>query len=124
MLSTKDNLLLTLSDIRQLTPRIRSYTLRTRQGEELPLVTAGAHLGVPVIINGHTEFRNYSIFSNSIYSNATEREHYQIAVLNDHTPASHQELRKNNYHSGAAFIHDHFVVGMEIECKPPINNFP
>ncbi|MBI2509239.1 MAG: pyridoxamine 5'-phosphate oxidase family protein [Betaproteobacteria bacterium] len=43
---------LVISGVRQLTPRIRAYELRDPEGRELPAVKAGAHLEVPIRLEG------------------------------------------------------------------------
>ena len=107
MVEKADSLILVISDIRQITPRIRVYTLRNPHGAELPLFTAGAHLGVAVTINGSQTSRSYSICSNPI-----DRSQYQIAVL-----------REDMGRGGSLFIHNEFREGKEIECSNATNNF-
>ena len=102
------NLSLVISAIYILTPRIRAYDLRALDEGELPLVTAGSHLAIPVILdNGRADVRQYSICSNP-----GQRDFYQIAVL-----------RESTEHSGSIFIHDNFSVGMQLHCALPKNNF-
>jgi ferredoxin-NADP reductase len=101
-------LTLVVSAIHILTPRIRAYELRAPNGGELPLVTAGSHLAIPVVLgDGRTDVRQYSICSNP-----GQRDFYRIAVL-----------RENAAHSGSIFIHDNFSVGMQLHCALPKNNF-
>lgn len=101
------SLSLTISDIRQLTPRIHIYELRDRDGHELPLVTAGAHLSLPKLMaDGKTESRAYSICSNP-----ARRDIYEIAIL--------QEEDNSNSKS----INEIYTLGVQLNCEPPTNNF-
>ncbi|MEJ2794356.1 pyridoxamine 5'-phosphate oxidase family protein [Iodobacter sp. LRB] len=99
---------LIISGIRQLTPQVRAYELRHPTGEDLPAVTAGSHLKVPVILkNGQTSVRNYSIASNP-----TRRDIYEIAVL--------QQIEGQG---GSSFVHQHYQLGMTLHCGLPQNDF-
>ena len=99
---------LVVTGIRQLTPRVRAYELRHRDGMGLPQVKAGAHLQVPVqLSSGETEFRHYSICSNP-----AREDIYEIAVL-----------RKNEGEGGSQAIHEFLQLGMELNCAPPQNYF-
>lgn len=107
MTQNAEKLLLKISRVRDLTPRIRAFELRAQSGTELPLVTAGSHIAIPVqLANGKNDFRHYSICNNPI-----QREFYEIAVL-----------LEDNSRGGSQFIFDHFQVGTLLECEPPTNN--
>lgn len=107
-MQSTNELHLTIANITQLTPRIRSYQLRASDNSELPLITAGAHLAIPILtLDGKHEFRNYAIFSNP-----NQRDFYEIAVLlDDNNPGS------------ADFIVKHFTQGTQLTCSLPGNNF-
>lgn len=97
---------LVISSIHQLTPRIRSYELRDANGQELPLVTAGAHIKIPVTQKGDaTEFRYYSLCSNP-----AQRELYEIAI----------QIEEDE----SIMIHDFFKLGATFTCEIPSNSFP
>lgn len=99
---------LTISRIRELTPRIRAYELRSTYGSELPLVTAGSHIAMPVqLANGKIDVRHYSICSNP-----NQRDFYEIAVL-----------LENESRGGSQFIFNNFNVGLQLTCNLPTNNF-
>lgn len=99
---------LRISGIRQLTPRVRAYELRTVDGSDLPSIQAGAHLDVPVALpSGAQTSRRYSISSNP-----TRRDAYEIAVL--HEPQGQ---------GGSAAIHATFELGMVLHCNAPGNDF-
>ncbi|QLG89298.1 pyridoxamine 5'-phosphate oxidase family protein [Chitinibacter bivalviorum] len=101
-------LALVISGVRQLTPQIRAYELRHPAGENLPPVTAGSHLKVPVTLkNGEQSVRNYSIASNP-----ARRDIYEIAVL-----------RQDDGEGGSAFVHQHYQLGMTLHCGLPQNDF-
>lgn len=99
---------LRIKGVRQLTPRVRAYELRTVDGRDLPAIRAGAHLDVPVALpSGVLTSRRYSISSNP-----TRRDAYEIAVL--HEPAGQ---------GGSAAIHASFELGMVLNCSVPGNDF-
>jgi ferredoxin-NADP reductase len=108
MTKTIERLSLTLAQITPLTPRIYRYQLRATSGAELPLITAGSHIAIPVTLNsGKQDFHHYSICSNP-----NQREYYEIAVL-------HEKDGKG----GSQFIINNFAVGTLLECRLPTNNF-
>jgi len=99
---------LIITGIRQLTPRVRAYEFRHRDGKALPSVKAGAHLQVPVkLLSGKTEFRHYSICSNS-----AREDIYEVAVL-----------KKHDGQGGSQAIHEFMQLGMLLHCDPPQNFF-
>lgn len=101
-------LALVISGVRQLTPQIRAFELRHPTGADLPPVTAGSHLKVPVKLkNGQDSVRNYSIASNP-----ARRDIYEIAVL-----------RQDDGDGGSAFVHQHYQLGMTLHCSTPKNDF-
>lgn len=99
---------LRITGVRQLTPRVRAYELRTVDGRDLPAIQAGAHMDVPVALpSGVLTSRRYSISSNP-----TRRDAYEIAVL--HEPEGK---------GGSAAIHATFELGMVLNCSLPGNDF-
>jgi ferredoxin-NADP reductase/predicted pyridoxine 5'-phosphate oxidase superfamily flavin-nucleotide-binding protein len=99
---------LVISGIRQLTPRVRAFELKDPQGNELPEVTAGSHLQVPVkLANGELTLRHYSICSNP-----QRRDIYEIAVLNE-----------SNGTGGSKAIFQQYQLGLVITCQLPENYF-
>lgn len=101
-------LALVISGIRQLAPRIRAYELRQAQNEKLPAISAGSHISVPVLLtDGVPNTRNYSISSNP-----ARLDHYEIAVL----------LETEGI-GGSRFVHEHFQLGMRLNCGLPRNDF-
>jgi ferredoxin-NADP reductase/predicted pyridoxine 5'-phosphate oxidase superfamily flavin-nucleotide-binding protein len=99
---------LTITSVKQLTPRVRAYQLRHSLGESLPKVSAGSHLSVPVILaDGLASTRNYSI-----NSDPSQNNFYEIAVLHE------VEGR-----GGSHFIHEHYQLGMQLHCGLPRNDF-
>jgi len=100
---------LVISGVRQLTPRVRAYELRDPDGKELPPVTAGAHLQVPVrLASGELTERHYSIASNPARPDA-----YEIAVL-----------REEEGRGGSRAVHDSFAIGTVLRTGRPENHFP
>jgi ferredoxin-NADP reductase/predicted pyridoxine 5'-phosphate oxidase superfamily flavin-nucleotide-binding protein len=101
-------LALTITGIRQLTPQVRAYELRSATDQALPVVTAGSHLEVPITLSdGSQSHRHYSICSNP-----ARRDIYEIAVLN-----------KEDGTGGSLAIHQHYQLGTVIHCESPANYF-
>jgi len=100
---------LTISGIRQLTPRIRAYELRHADGESLPIYQAGAHIRVPIILpDGSVTSRTYSL------TDAPEDpDCYHIAVL-----------RVDDGEGGSSALHDGWQIGTRINVEAPENYFP
>ena len=99
---------LVITGIRQLTPQIRAYELRSANQDALPQVTAGSHLEVLVILDdGSSVLRHYSICSNP-----ARRDIYEIAVLN-----------KEQGLGGSSAIHQQYQLGMRLNCPVPANYF-
>lgn len=100
---------LRISGIRQLTPRVRAFELRTIDGTDLPPVSAGSHIDVPVRTkSGVTSTRRYSISSSPLRCDA-----YEIAVL-----------REDAGHGGSIAAHADYSLGMTLHCGLPGNDFP
>lgn len=99
---------LVITGVRQLTPEVRAYELRRPDFKDLPAVTAGSHIQVPVLLqDGSQETRTFSISSNP-----TRRDVYEIAVRLD--PEGQ---------GGTRSIHDHYALGMRIRASLPRNAF-
>lgn len=99
---------LTITGIRQLTPRVRSYELMAPDGSDLPVFTAGAHLQIPVqLSDGEVIIRHYSICSNP-----ARRDRYRIAVL-----------REDDGSGGSVAVHRTFELGLRLRCSLPQNHF-
>jgi len=100
---------LIVSGIRQLTPRVRAFELKDPKGQQLPQVTAGSHIQVPVkLTDGSLTWRHYSICSNPL-----RRDVYEIAVLND-----------TEGKGGSTAIYQQYQLGTVIACHQPENYFP
>lgn len=101
-------LALKITGIRQLANGIRAYELRDINHKALNQVTAGSHLQVPVQLSDNKlDYRHYSICSNP-----SRTDIYEIAVL-------HEQDGKG----GSNFIHQHYQLGMIINCHPVENHF-
>ena len=99
---------LVIAGIRQLTPRVRAFELRAPDAGELPPVSAGAHIDVPVRLpDGREQTRRYSIASNP-----ARRDAYEIAVL-----------REDSGSGGSAAVHATYQIGMRLKCVLPGNDF-
>jgi ferredoxin-NADP reductase/predicted pyridoxine 5'-phosphate oxidase superfamily flavin-nucleotide-binding protein len=99
---------LVVTAVRQLTSRVRSYTLQAADGRTLPVATAGAHLDVPVVLgDGRTTTRRYSIASDPSRTDA-----WDLAVLAEPAGAG-----------GSLAVHRLLAVGMRLNVHPPGNDF-
>lgn len=97
-----------LSGVRLLAEGIRGYELRHPQGGELPEVSAGAHIEVPILsTDGYPDVRRYSIASNS-----RRRDVYEIAVQ-----------AESNGTRGSLWIHENYRVGDLLRISNPRNFF-
>ena len=104
----RGTLSLRITGIRQLTPRVRAYELRSLDGSDLPTVRAGSHIDVPVQLrNGSASTRRYSIASDPGCHHA-----YEIAVL-----------REDKGSGGSVAAHSDFQLGMTLHCGQPGNDF-
>lgn len=101
-------LALKITGVRQLANNIRAYELRALDGGDLPEVSAGAHIEVPVRLESNAlETRTYSITSDP-----AGRKHYEIAVL-----------RQVDGKGGSIAAHEEFHLGMTLHCAMPANHF-
>ena len=101
-------LALVISGVRQLTPRVRAYELKSADGGSLPAFEAGAHIKVPVLLaDGSAATRSYSIASDP-----AQRGVYEIAVL-----------REDEGEGGSASVHEQFQLGLLLRCSLPRKDF-
>ena len=106
MSEAEKKLSLEVSRIRELTPRIRAYELRSAINTELPLITPGSHLTLPFKTKiGKIEQRHFAICSNP-----NQRDFYEIAVLHDES-------------GNSELVFNDVAVGSQFECNIPSNNF-
>ncbi|MCC7412059.1 MAG: pyridoxamine 5'-phosphate oxidase family protein [Gammaproteobacteria bacterium] len=100
---------LVVTGMRQMTPRVRAYELRAPDWSDLPHVTAGAHLAVPVRLpEGSVVTRQYSLATHP-----RRRDVYEIAVL-----------REQAGRGGSAAIHATWRIGTRLALDHPANQFP
>jgi ferredoxin-NADP reductase/predicted pyridoxine 5'-phosphate oxidase superfamily flavin-nucleotide-binding protein len=100
---------LVVTGMRQMTPRVRAYELRAPDWSDLPPVTAGAHLAVPVRLpDGSVVTRQYSLATHP-----HRRDLYEIAVL-----------REEAGRGGSAAIHATWRIGTRLALDHPANQFP
>lgn len=100
---------LVITGMRQMTPQVRAYELRAPDGSDLPTVTAGAHLSLPVRLpDGSLVTRQYSLTTHP-----DRRDMFEIAVL-----------RENEGRGGSSAIHASWQIGMRLALDLPANQFP
>ncbi len=98
---------LEVSALRQLTPSVRAFELRSITGEPLPRVSAGSNIRIPIRLpDGALVDRQYSISSDP-----NQQEFYEIAVLRE------DEGR------GSQALHDTFQLGTRLDIEPPGSQF-
>ncbi len=103
------DLTLKVTRIAQLTPRIKAFDLRPRDGGALPPFTAGAHIDVEVKEpDGKMSTRSYSLVNPHDQGNR-----YEIAVL-----------RELDGTGGSAYMHDGVWPDQIIKAGNPKNDFP
>ena len=101
-------LALTISGVRQLTPSVRAFELRSADGSPLPTVIAGAHLDLPVrLADGTDSTRSYSIASSPHRTDA-----YEIAVQ-----------READGRGGSVAVHEAFTLGLRLNASMPKHLF-
>ncbi|AEG01918.1 pyridoxamine 5'-phosphate oxidase family protein [Methylomonas methanica] len=99
---------LTVSGIRQLTPRIRAYELSHAEGEPLPGYRPGAHIRVPIRrSDGSVTRRAYSLTDAP-----DDAVCYRIAVL-----------RVDDGEGGSVALHDGWRIGDRLNIDKPDNYF-
>ena len=99
---------LIITAVRQEAKNIRSYELRHPDGLKLPPVEAGAHIQIPVLLEGgETIWRYYSISSDP-----NQQAYYQIGVLD-----------QPHGRGGSHALHAQYNVGMTLNCYRPGNYF-
>lgn len=102
-------LALTISGVRQLTPSVRAFELKSADGSQLPAVIAGAHLDLPVrLADGTDSTRSYSIASSPHRTDV-----YEIAVQ-----------REPEGKGGSVAVHEDFTIGLRLNASMPRNLFP
>jgi ferredoxin-NADP reductase len=100
---------LVVTGMRQMTLRVRAYELRTPDWSDLPPVTAGAHISVPIRLpDGSVVKRQYSLASHP-----NRRDMFEIAVL-----------REDVGRGGSLAIHASWQIGTRLALALPANQFP
>lgn len=100
-----------ITDIRELTPRIREYRLTSYDRSPLPAYQAGAHIELYLRPGNGTITRHYSLIGGTSAEDDPP-ETYRIAVL------------RANGAGGSAHIHDRFRTGTTLKISHPKNHFP
>lgn len=101
-----------VTGIRQLTPRVREFLLRSADGSPLPDYAAGAHVAVHTVsAERGLIVRHYSLVGGS-GPDDDPRNTYRIAV------------QREDHARGSAHIHATFQVDTRLQIGPPVNNFP
>ncbi len=101
-----------VAGIRQLSPRVREFLLRSADGSPLPDYAAGAHVAVHTIsAERGLIVRHYSLVGGGDLVD-DPRNTYRIAV------------QREDHARGSAHIHATFELGTKLQIGPPVNNFP
>lgn len=99
------DLLLKVTDIRDLTSEIKQFTFVDEGGGELPAFEAGAHIDVHT---GNDLWRSYSLANSP-----DETARYITGIL-----------REEGGSGGSRWMHDELSVGDVMEARGPLNDFP
>jgi ferredoxin-NADP reductase len=97
-----------VDDVRQVTPLIKLFTFRARDGGDLPAFSGGCHIVVVMPCEGRTHRNPYSLASSP-----WDLNRYQIAVR-----------REAAGRGGSVYLHDRVTVGTHLDIAQPINLFP
>lgn len=98
-----------VDEIRDLTEKVRAFTLRPATGTGLPPFSAGSHITITVVLPGGViAKRKYSILSSPAQSSF-----YEIAVL-----------REPDGTGGSRYMHTRVHVGQSLDISEPRNQFP
>ena len=109
---SRGNFEVAVAAVRQLTPRVREFLLRSVDGKPLPDYSAGAHVAVHTVSSERGLIvRHYSLVGGS-QTQDDPRNTYRIAV------------QREDHARGSAHIHATFEVGTRLQIGPPVNNFP
>lgn len=102
-----------VAGVRQLTPRVREFLLRSADGSPLPDHAAGAHVAVHTVsAERGLIVRHYSLVGGDGELTDDPRNTYRIAV------------QREDHARGSAHIHANFKIGTRLQIGPPVNNFP
>lgn len=96
-----------VSEIVDITPHVKCFTLQMADASLLPPFTGGSHIIVQINANGQCYNNAYSLMSDP-----NERHYYQIAV----------RLAENS-RGGSAWLHQHVVTGDNLTISNPHNQF-
>lgn len=108
----RGNFEVVVAGIRQLTPRVREYLLRSVDCAPLPDHSAGAHVSVHTMSADRGQIvRHYSIVGGADLQD-DPRNTCRIAV------------QREDHARGSAHIHATFQLGTRLHIGPPVNNFP
>jgi dimethylamine monooxygenase subunit B len=97
-----------VSDVRQVTPRIKHFTLTPLGGGELPAFSGGSH--VIVVMRGASRVHRNPY---SLMSSPAQLDRYEISVR-----------RMETSRGGSHFMHDQVSRGATLEIAHPVNLFP
>ncbi|BBF72019.1 PDR/VanB family oxidoreductase [Sphingomonas bisphenolicum] len=98
--------------VRELTPRVREYRLRSADGRTLPPYSPGAHIELHARTEVHGPMvRHYSLIGGSRLEDDAPNV-YRIAV------------QREDRQRGSAHIHQNFVVGTPVRISRAKNGFP
>ena len=100
---------LVIAQVRDETPRVRSYVLRRPDGSPLPAFEAGAHVNVYLqAANGDKLERSYSLCGDP-----GVQASWRLGVL-----------REEAGRGGSRAVHRDWQVGARVRCSSPKNHFP
>jgi ferredoxin-NADP reductase len=96
-----------VSDIEEVTPLVKHFTLVREDGGYLPAFSGGSHVVVAMNVQGRTHRNPYSLMGSPEMNNA-----YHISVR-----------RQENSRGGSVYMHEQVKVGSKLEITYPVNLF-
>lgn len=108
---------LTISAVRQLTPRVRAYELQDATGKPLPPSEPGAHLALPIPMpDGSLQHRRYSL-GPALHTPGA----WEVAVLRQERAAA--ATSSASAPTGSAALHDRYQLGQQLAVAQPRSHF-
>ncbi len=96
-----------VSDIEEITPLVKHFTLEREDGQSMPAFSGGSHIVVAMNINGRIHRNPYSLMGSPDDTRA-----YHISVR-----------RQEKSRGGSVFMHENVRVGTKLQITYPVNLF-
>lgn len=107
---------LKITQIKELTPLIKSFKLQSIDEKHLQGFSAGAHINIEIPEHGNypVQWRAYSLINIDINNNSqNSQSEYEIAIR-----------REDSGNGGSLYLHNYAKIGDILNVRPPSNDFP